>query len=331
MDAEMLFIGTGASEDIFTENVRNDYDNYKYFIRGMPNNSTALGGFILESFIGFILTFQATYGIGWGGYGTHDIKQIGILSEDLSWTTDIVAMIVGLLPYYLNLTSIGYGFGPYELEILTPLLYDITLSATDMNMHLQSLEADGADIVIPLISAQGGVLMMQQYNQYEYEYLIIGIDVQSQMDSFWEASGESAAHETQMQANYRTAKTPLTIEFWDTFRAEFGHDPIYLAMGAYDAVKNLVFSIEAIDSLDTEEIITQWETYTTSNTRTGVSGVGAWYPDSHDLVPGYPYGFPLWCEWLPDGTKIVIPSAMHPDSIATGTYTLPPWVIDAWT
>ncbi|KKM66500.1 hypothetical protein LCGC14_1480570 [marine sediment metagenome] len=72
----------------------------------------------------------------------------------------MVGMIQSLLPYYLNFTSVGYGYGPYELEILTPILYDISLTAANMNTHLQTLESQGADIVIPAISAHGGVLMM---------------------------------------------------------------------------------------------------------------------------------------------------------------------------
>lgn len=83
MDEEMLFIGTGAAADIHTQFVIDEYDRYKYFFRPMPINSTALGSQILSTFVGLILTMQGTYGIGREGYSTHNIKQIGILAEDL--------------------------------------------------------------------------------------------------------------------------------------------------------------------------------------------------------------------------------------------------------
>ena len=48
MDEEMLFFGTGASTDIFCQNVLDDYDRYKYFFRTMPINSTSLASSLLR-------------------------------------------------------------------------------------------------------------------------------------------------------------------------------------------------------------------------------------------------------------------------------------------
>ena len=36
----------------------------------------------------------------------------------------------------------------WEAEMLPAIKYDVTLSATDMNTHLASLQSQGADIVI---------------------------------------------------------------------------------------------------------------------------------------------------------------------------------------
>jgi branched-chain amino acid transport system substrate-binding protein len=320
MDAEMIFINTGAATDDFCENVRDDYANYKYFWRFMPINSTALGIQILITLANFILTMNATY-------PNYEVKQIGILAEDLAWATDLVNVI------YYNMPLLTGGWA----EMLTPIFYDITLNAADMNTHLASLAAYGADIVIPLISAQGGILMMQQYAAYQYPYLLFGIDVQSQLDTFWEQSEGDCVYETIMQPLYACDKTAASWDFWFDFIDEFGHEPLYIAVGAYDAVNALRDAIVATQSLDTDGIIAHMETWDRSNPHPGVGGDSAWWPNTHDLVAEYPYGYTLWTQWQTDGTKNVVPAvAIYPDvgahgNIVTGPYVVAPWVNTAWS
>jgi branched-chain amino acid transport system substrate-binding protein len=318
MDAEMIFIDTGAATDSFCTNVRDDYANYKWFFRFMPINSTALGGQILYTLAGFIMDINATY-------PNHDVKEIGILAEDLTWVTSLVAAIQGVLP------ALTGGWA----TMLTPILYDITLSATDMNTHLASLQSSGADIVIPVISAQGGILMMQQYALNTYDYLIFGIDVQSQLDTFWSDTGGDCVYETIMQTLYRCNKTAKSVAFWDAFIAQFHHEPLYIACGAYDAVTAIKDAVFAAQSLDPDDIIPIMETWDKSNPHSGVAGDSAWWPNSHDLVANYPYGFTLWCQWQTDGTKSVIPTAIYPPvgahgAIVTGPYVVAPWVNATW-
>jgi branched-chain amino acid transport system substrate-binding protein len=319
MTAKMIFIDTGAATDIFCENVRDDYANYKWFWRFMPINSTALGGQILGTLAGFILTMNATY-------PNHEVKQIGILAEDLTWVTTLVAAVSGYLP----LLTGGWA------DMLTPILYDITLSATDMNTHLASFQSQGADIVIPVISAQGGILMMQQYAANNYDYLIFGIDVQSQLDTYWAASGGACAYETIMQTLYACNKTGTSWDFWFNFIDEFGHEPLYIAVGAYDAVNALRDAIVATQSIRDGPIISYMETWDRSNPNPGAGGGGAWWPNTHDLVAGYPYGFTLWTQWQTTGIKNVVSAAIYPDvgpygNITTGPYVVAPWVNTAWS
>lgn len=319
MEAEIIFIDTGASTDIFCTNVMTDYDTYKYMFRWMPINSTSLAGQILSTLIGFAVTMNGTY-------PNHEVNQIGILAEDLTWTTGMVAFLQAYLPAYTNWTGTPW------LEVITPIKYDVTLGATDMNTHLATLQSAGADIVIPIISGSGGVLMMQQYALNEYDYLIFGIDVQAQLDTFWTDSGESCAYETIMQTLYETNKTETSLAFWDAYKTEWGHEPLYIAAGAYDAVMGIADAVDATDSLATDGIIAEFESWTTANPNPGVSGGGAWWPGSHDLVGGYPWGYTLWCQWQADGSKDVVSGfGLYPEWLTTGTYTVAPWVNTAWT
>ncbi|MHA2180627.1 MAG: ABC transporter substrate-binding protein [Promethearchaeota archaeon] len=322
MDAEIIFIDTGASTDIFCENVNNSYSRYKYFFRFMPINSTSLAGQIIETLVGFILTMNATY-------PNQEVKQVGILAEDLTWTAGMIGALQYYIPLYTNLTT----GGTWEAEILTPIKYDVTLSATDMNTHLASLESQGADIVIPVISGSGGILMMQQYALNMYDYLIFGIDVQSQLDTFYVDSGNSSTYETIMQTLYETNKTATSVAFWNAFKAEFSHEPLYTAVGAYDAVMGIVDAINATQSFDALDIIAEFESWTPSNPHPGVSGEGAWNPLTHDLIAGYPYGYTLWCQWQPGGVKEVIPAQIYTPYapwLHTANYIVAPWVNATW-
>jgi branched-chain amino acid transport system substrate-binding protein len=330
MDNKIIFIDTGVATDIFCANVKNYYERYKYFFRFMPINSTSLGKEILPTLAGYIMYLNASY-------PNFDVRQVGILAEDLTWVDSLIAAVEN----YISLFTAGWA------QMLPVIRYNITLSASDMNAHLATLEAGGCDFLVPVISAQGGILMMQQYALNQYHYQIFGIDVQSQLDTFYDDSGSSCGYETMMQTLYRTNKTETSIEFWDAFIAEFSHEPLYIAVGAYDGVNALIDAINATHSFDPEGMIAYMETWTKATPRTGspTAPEGAWWPDTHDLVEGYPYGFTLWCQWRADGSKVVIPAPrwvyvdpygaipiapLYPDSLATGAYEVAPWVHTAW-
>jgi len=285
----------------------------------MPISSTALGGQILYTIKDFILQMNAAY-------PNHDVKEVGILAEDLDWVTSLVAAIKKNLP----LLTGGWA------TVLPEVLYDISLGATDMNSHLAALQADGVDILIPVISAQGGILMMQQYALNEYDYLVFGIDVQSQLDTYWDDTGGDCVYETMMQTLYECNKTSKSIAFWNAFKAQFGHEPLYIACGAYDAVWGIRDAVEAAQSLVDLDIIAELETWDRSNPHLGVAGNAAWWPNTHDLVAGYPFGFTLWCQWQTGGTKAVVPASIYDDvgpygAIVTGDYIVAPWVHSTWS
>ena len=323
MDNKIIFINTGAATDIFCHNVANFYDRYKYFFRFMPINTSSLSSEIVAFMLTYVSVLNATY----QAIGTEEVGTIGILAEDLTWSEGITSNLPGAFAFYSG--------GAIDVPPAAVIRYDITLNAADMNTHLQTMTAQGVDILIPAISAQGGIMMMQQYAILQPEYVIIGIDVQSQLDTFWAQSGGDVVYETIMQTIHRVNKTSTTIAFWDAFRAEYGHDPLYIACGAYDGVMGIVDAIIATQSFNALGIIDEFESWTTSNPHPGVSGGGAWWPGTHDLVEGFPWGYTLWCQWQPNNTKVVVPAYgnVYPnDRLAPmGTYMVPPWVHTAWT
>lgn len=310
MDASIPFVGTGAATDSFCQNVLDEYDRYKYFFRNMPINSTALGA--------EIIAFLATYGVVLSGssYADKPIYKFGILYEDLDWTEPLVAA----LEYYLP--DLGYS-------IVAKVAYPITASQSEMDGFMATIENNNTQILIPVISAQGGILMMNSYAADEPGFVVIGIDVQSQLDSFWEDSNGNCEFETILQSLHNTSKTAVSVPFWNAYVEEYDHEPIYTAVGSYDAINLYAWAINESQSFNVDTIVTTIETITKENPLPGAGGLAA-FTTSHDIQEGYPFGYTLFCQWQAGGTKIVAPSfgSIYPPEIATGVYQTPDW--DDW-
>ena len=305
--AKIPFVGTGAATDSFCQNVLDDYAKYKYFFRNMPINSSSLGAEI----IAFIAYYAGA--LSSPLYANRTINKFGILYEDLDWTEALVAALTAYLPAYTGGT------------VVSKVAYPITALQTDMDGYMASIDGNETQILIPVISAQGGILMMNSYASLSPGFVVIGIDVQSQLDSFWADTNGNCAYETVLQSLHNTSKTARSVPFWNAFLAEYGHEPLYTAVGSYDAINLYAWAINESQSFNVDTIITQIETITTANPLPGAGGLAA-FTGSHDVQEGYPYGYTLFVQWQAGGTKVVVPSfgSIYPPSIATGNYLLPP-------
>jgi branched-chain amino acid transport system substrate-binding protein len=307
MDAKIPFFCTGSATDDFCQNVLDNYARYKYFFRNMPINSTSLGGEII-SFLAYTVNFlNAT--------NPENINSFSILYEDLTWTEDLVAALKAYLPVYVP-----------GLTLATEIAYPITVTQTQMDGYMSQIDGNATQILIPVISAQGGILMMNSYDTAKPGFVVVGVDVQSQLESFWDDTNGNCAFETVLQALHNTSKTDKSIPFWNAFVAEYGHEPLYTAVGSYDAVYTYTWAINESQSFNADTIVSQMETITTANPLPGAGGMGV-YTLSHDILEGYPYGYTLFVQWQADGTKAVVSSGglVYPDSIVTGSYQTPNW------
>ena len=316
MDAQIPFIGTGASTDLFCQNVLDDYARYKYFFRNMPINSSSLGAQIIGAlafYRGYLSALLAPT----------PITQFSILYEDLTWTTPLVTALIGVLPAY------GY-------TLATSIAYPITASQTAMDGYMTQIDGNNTQVLIPVISAQGGILMMNSYASLlaagNGGFVVIGIDVQAQLDSFWTDSNGNCLYETLLQSLVRTAKTPKSLPFWDAFVAEYSHEPLYTAVGSYDAVYQFVYAINASQSFNADTIVTTLETIDVNNPIAGAGGLGA-FTSSHDIQAGYPFGYTLFAQWQAGGTKVAVTTGdvVYPDTVVTGSYQLPSTSFPGWT
>jgi branched-chain amino acid transport system substrate-binding protein len=308
MDNDMVFIDTGASTDSFCANVISDYARYKYFFRAMPINSTSLASSLFR-----YLVYLSGY---LHAVTSENITKVAIIREGLDWTSGMSVFLNGYLPS-----------NPYHnFTVVHEVAYPITAEATDFATYWSQIEAAGAQITVPIISAQGGILMMTQYAQAQPGCVLAGIDVMSQLDSYWTETGGGCAYEVVLQSTLRTNKTTKTIAFWDSFLDHYKSEPLYTAVGSYDAMYMFADAIEEAQSFVSDDVVAALEMYTLAAPFIGAGGRIAWTA-GHDLFESPSYSYTLFCQWQDDGTKQCVSSGglVYPDSIVTASFQLPQW------
>ena len=321
MDEDMLFINTGSATDIFTQHVAggpwhqlvgpdvtSDYARYKYFFRVMPINSTTLIT-SLFTYCAYLKGYlNATQGL--------NVTRVALLREDLDWTA--------LMP-----TVLQYGLPSIGMELVGDWAFPIDAEAADFETYWTQIEATDAQITVPVLSGSGGILMTTKYAQLQPKCLLVGINVAGQLDTYWNDTGGACQYETILQAVHRTAKTTKTIAFWDDFIENFGGEPLYTAVGAYDGLYMLAQAIEAAQSLVSADIVPYLEAINTTNPYIGAGGTTA-FTYTHDLFAGKTFSYTLLCQWQAGGTKVVVPTGnlIYSDTVVTGSLTTPSWGIN---
>jgi len=340
MDAKKIFIGLGAASDFLCQSVLDEYGaygvdprvtqpgftggnytRYKYWFRSNPINGTSLVGQLL-GFLAYLKGYMSTV-------LAKNITNVGVIREDLAWTT-----VFGIIfPLYLPL----YGF-----SVKKDIAYPLTATAEDFAGYLQEFEDEDVQIIIPVISAQGGIILSSQYALTQPKAIMAGIDVMAQLDTYWGETGGGCEHLIHMRGVTRVPKTPTTIEFWDNYQSLYGHDPLYTTQGGYDTVSLYYNAIRVADSLDTDDVITALESFKPGFTppagipRHGISAYTG-ILSTHDVMAGYHagtdtlYGVTLFVQWQSPGNAVSVPCPpVYPDALglAQANITLPSWGIN---
>ncbi|MFX1375407.1 MAG: hypothetical protein ACFFA0_06320 [Promethearchaeota archaeon] len=307
MDNEIPFISIGCPVDDLCQHVIDFYPVYKYFFRVTPINTTALT-LELVSYISNLTDYLSTTYEG-------NITGVDILREDLAWTYPIY--------YALNILLPLYNLSVYEIS------FPITIPTEAIGSMLSGLDAAGTQIVIPLISGHYGTILGQYYGEIKPRFLLTGLNYHAQSDIYWDDTAGGSQYEIVMHSAYNTSKTSLTIPFWNNFFEEYGEEPFYTAVGSYDAVRLFANAADETQTFDADSIVLNLESKDINDPFLGASGNIA-FSNSHDIVTEWPYGTSLFCQWQMDGNKVVVPSwnSIYPDSIATGTLSIPYWGIN---
>ncbi|MGB5911074.1 MAG: ABC transporter substrate-binding protein [Promethearchaeia archaeon] len=307
MDAQIPFICTGSTSEIFSENVLNNYARYKYFFRTILNGSK-----IARDIITYILYLANVMTSILG----KEVTKVAILREDLEWTDPLANALNNYLPFY-------------GLEVVEDIVLPIGLTEQDLKDAWYQIDASGAQITVPIFSSQQGNLLGRTYGEVQPKCIMCGVNVVAQLGNYWDATYGNCQYEITLQGTYRIEKTPKTIPFWDNFFGNYSIDPLYTAVSSYDAIYVLSSTIVSTQSFNADDTVSGLEQIDSINTFTGVGGNIA-FTSSHDLLGGPDYVFMLFCQWQEGGTKVVLPSGniLYPDSFATGTLAIPAWGIN---
>jgi hypothetical protein len=245
--------------------VRDNYERYKYIFRVTPMNSTSLfkqfALFIRTAILPKYLTKM---------YGS-PVKMC-IVAENLAWNEVMGAVLAGRdWPGCSTITKFGntlpnpYTTPPDPASVLGPdceiVGYKRTsASAPNFAEVFSDIDATGAHLIIHIFSAVTGVEFIQKWSERETHAVCVGINVESQMQEFWDQSEEKCEYETFLASvGTRSPIVPgITDALWDEYKEKSGDImtdffgapqdstyPIYTFWGAYDALISLDESIEA--------------------------------------------------------------------------------------
>jgi branched-chain amino acid transport system substrate-binding protein len=313
---KVLFFGAGASANELCTRVAQNYDFYKYWFRASPTNSSFLArtAFIQLGYVAGILKAQLNI----------PKVKVAIVSEKAMWAdgfTKTAQMVV-----------VQQGMELAGTWRPSPV-------ATDVTAELSAIQRSGAHIIFTVLSSSVGIHFARQAGELKIPAVQVGINVEAQKDSFWQA--------TQGRGNYVTTSgtytrdveyNELTKPFVDGYVKRFGETPAYTAATYTCLVYSLAPAIEQAGTLDPDKIVPIIE----ERVHKATSGTLRYMKDGdgkplHEIEwgPGYLTGIGI--QWQNGKLVGVWPYKWKPTPDSpevtykgTGPYKIPPWVIEKY-
>jgi len=246
--------------------VADNYDLGKFMFRVTPMAGTYLFKQSAAFLRGFILPLKLgpLYGgsvvstdPGAGGVPVWQNKiKTYVVAEDLTWTLSMGGALAGSswVPW------IPYPSPPAVTSVLGPNVQIVGYARThaltpNFEPTFSDIDAKGAQLIIHIYSAVTGVDFIKTWRERNTEAVCIGINVESQMQEFYDKVGGKCEYETFLassgtRTNISPNAQPLsTEELWDLYKEKSGDIlttfwgttmpstyPIYTMWGAYDSI-----------------------------------------------------------------------------------------------
>jgi len=313
MEHKVIFIGVGAAHPQLCSRVAADYDKYKYWFRLSPFNSTFLvrTAFIQMNYVADLLKKELK------------IPQIkvAVVAEKALWADPMVKTCEAIIP---------------QQGMILAGVWRPSSKATDVTAELSAIQRSGAHVIFTIFSDSVGITFARQAGDLKIPAVQVGINVEAQKDSFWQATQGKANYVFTMNTYARGVESnENTKAFVDGYVKKFGETPPYTA-DTYSAIKyTLVPTIEEAGTLKPDKLVAILENRVYKTT----SGTIKYMKDFegkplHDVTWGPGYLTSLGVQWQ-DGKLVGVwpskqkltadaPEVTYPGLVP---YKIPPWVI----
>jgi branched-chain amino acid transport system substrate-binding protein len=295
--AQTPHLTAGAATPKAPEQVAQDYETNKYWFRVGPVNSVFLG----ESLVQFAEDrFDA---MGW--------EKVAFIAEDFEWTQPITDDIQSELEDRVGVEVTEVRRVASGTQDFTPI-YD----------QLEAAEVDGAYVGLAHI----GVNALVQWAKQQRPFGFGGIHVPTQLPSFYGATeGAAIATFSQTTATPTSEVTEKTVPYAEAYNESFDKYPVYSGYSAYDAMYMFKQAVEATESVNGDDIVSELEgmSYTGTGGQIEFFGPDGEFP--HDVKFGPDLSQGVYFQWQADSEGNGVQETIWPDSLATSEYVPAPW------
>ncbi len=317
MDYKKIFIGCGAGHPELCIRVAKDYKRYKYFFRGIPINSR----FQVKTSL-----FQmATVGGIMKKYLDIARVKVAIVAEKSVWVDPMMKAAQGSIP---------------KMGMEVAGLWRPSAVATDLKPELSAIRRAGAHMIFTTFSSSVGVPFSRQAGELQIPAVQVGINVEAQMDGFWQATQGMGNYVMTIHTYARGVEVnELTAPFVEQYIKRFGDVPPYTADTYSAIVHTIVPAVEIAGTLNSDKLV---EVIENRDPYKVPSGTIAYIKDTegrplHDLKWGPDFLTSLGVQWQ-DGKLVAVwpykwkPTPQAPEITYKGVvpYKIPPWVMKAY-
>jgi branched-chain amino acid transport system substrate-binding protein len=295
--AQTVHLTAGAATPKAPEQVASDYETNKYWFRVGPVNSVFLG----ESLVQF--AEDRFDSMGW--------EKIAVIAEDFEWTTPITDGIKSELEDRVGVEVTEVRRIASGTQDFTPV-YD----------QLEAAEVDGAFTALAHI----GVNALVQWAKQQRPFGFGGIHVPTQLPSFYGATeGAAIATFSQTTATPTSEVTEKTVPYAEAYNESFDKYPVYSGYSAYDAMYMFKQAVEATESVNSDDVVSELEgmSYTGTGGQIEFFGRDGEFP--HDVKYGPDLSQGVYFQWQADSEGNGVQETIWPDSLATSEYVPAPW------
>ena len=284
MDAQKIFMNSGAATGSLQFTTVTNYPDYKYWFKSTPYNET----FLVKSLLKMTGTIGAVLGGTLAGYDAAvkaEYKvgapqtvplRVVILMENAAWCTGMVAAA----QYYLPL--MGYN-------VTHTILVDPTATTIGV-ANWNTIINDYPHIIFTAFSGSVGAVYSIERVANGVPAVTIGINVPGQQLSHWVNTGGDCEGEIMLDTwGVGMNNTPLTGAWFDAFVARTGRYPVYTA-ATYDSIKAVCKGIDETNSVNSDVLIAWLENPDNAYTEGTGTTVTAYYQmPAIEITPGELY------------------------------------------